>query len=59
MICHDQNAEESADKSSLNLSYKAKDFKKIDLYLSLGFLGISAPSLEKATLPRQKVLNMR
>ena len=27
-------------------------------YLSLGFLGISGPSLENVTLPRQKVLNM-
>src|SRR5215831_3138367 len=59
MICHDQNAGESADKSRLNLIYKAKYLKKNRLYLSLGFLGISAPSLEKATLPRQKVLNMR
>ena len=32
--------------------------KKSDFYLSLEFLGISAPSLEKVTLPSQKVLNM-
>jgi hypothetical protein len=32
--------------------------KTSNFYLSLGFLGISGPSLEKVTLPRQKVLNM-
>jgi hypothetical protein len=58
MICHDQIAEESADKSRLNLHQKAKRLKKNQLCLSLGFLRVSGPSLEKVTLPRQKVLNM-
>jgi hypothetical protein len=58
MFCHDQNAEQLAGKSRLNLHYKAKDQKKSTFYLSLGFSGISGPSLEKVTLPGQKVLNM-
>src|SRR5215469_14440419 len=37
---------------------QGKMTKKSNFYLSLGFLGISGPSLEKVTPPRQKVLNM-
>jgi hypothetical protein len=58
MICHDQNAEQLAGKSRLHLHYKAKSSKKSTFYLSLGFSGISSPSLEKVTLPGQKMLNM-
>src|SRR6266478_3368050 len=45
IFCHDQNAEQLADKSRLNLYYKAKRSKNSTFYLSLGFSGISGPAL--------------
>jgi hypothetical protein len=59
MTCHDQNAKQSADKSSSNLQYNGKQPKNLAFNLSLGFFEISRSPLEKVTILGQKMLNMR